>query len=73
MKAAPDEPLGFTLVRGRILTDVEHHDPFVATSNHEDLYACIDLVVDRSIRQLSDHKSRIRDNKHPNGVGENSA
>ena len=47
-----------------IITDVEHHEPFVATGSHEDLYACIDLGVDRSIRQLKDHKSRLRDNKH---------
>lgn len=47
-----------------IITDVEHHEPFVSTSDHEDLYACIDLGVDRSIRQLKDHKSKLRDNKH---------
>lgn len=47
-----------------IITDVEHHEPFVATSDHDDLYACIDLGVDRAIRQLKDHKSRLRDNKH---------
>jgi putative sigma-54 modulation protein len=48
-----------------IRSDVEHHDDFVAHSEHEDLYACIDLVADRSIRQLTDHKSRVRDRKHP--------
>src|SRR5262245_47525191 len=60
-----------------ILTDVEHHEDFVATSSHDDLYACIDLTVDRSIRQLTDHKSRIR-NHHvlphhagPHGTGQN--
>ncbi len=47
-----------------IITDVEHHDPFIATSAHEDLYACIDLVIERTLRQLKDHKSRLRDNKH---------
>jgi len=46
-----------------IITDVDHHEPFVATSDHEDLYACIDLGIDRTIRQLSDHKSKLRDNK----------
>lgn len=52
---------GYTI---EIITDVEHHDPFVATSTHEDLYAGIDLTVDRSVRQLTDHKSKLRDNKH---------
>jgi putative sigma-54 modulation protein len=47
-----------------ILTDVEHHDAFVAHGKHEDLYACIDMAADRAIRQLTDHKSRLRDNKH---------
>ena len=52
-----------------IITDVEHHEPFVATGEHEDLYACIDLTVDRAVRQLSDHKSRLRDNKHHLSTG----
>jgi putative sigma-54 modulation protein len=47
-----------------IITDVAHHESFVATSDHEDLYACIDQGIDRSIRQLKDHKSKLRDNKH---------
>jgi len=46
-----------------IITNVEHHEPFVASSNHEDLYACLDVGIDKSIRQLKDHKSRVRDNK----------
>lgn len=52
-----------------IITDVEHHEPFIATGSHEDLYACIDLGVDRSIRQLKDHKSKLRDNKHHGATG----
>jgi len=66
-----------------IITDVEHHEPFVSTSDHDDLYACIDLGVDRSIRQLKDHKSKLRDHKHtagmdgipatPGGPGSNTA
>lgn len=47
-----------------VITDVEHHEPFVANAIHDDLYACIDLGVDRAIRQLKDHKSKLRDNKH---------
>jgi putative sigma-54 modulation protein len=56
-----------------IRTDVEHHDDFVARSEHDDLYACIDLTADRSIRQLTDHKSRVRDRQghlgHHNSAG----
>lgn len=47
-----------------IITDVEHHEPFIATSEDNDLYACIDQGVDRATRQLKDHKSKLRDNKH---------
>lgn len=52
---------GYTL---EIITGVTHHEPFVATSDHQDLYACIDLGVERTKRQLTDHKSKLRDNKH---------
>ena len=47
-----------------IITNVDHHEPIISSSDHEDLYACIDQGVDRSIRQLKDHKSKLRDNKH---------
>lgn len=52
-----------------IIVDVEHHDHFVAKNEHEDLYASIDLAVDRTIRQLKDHKSKLRDNKHHTPTG----
>jgi putative sigma-54 modulation protein len=52
---------GYTV---EIITDVEHHKPFVATAEDSDMYACIDLGVDRASRQLKDHKSRVRDRKH---------
>jgi len=57
--------------RVEVRTDVEHHDDFIATSTHDDLYACVDLAVDRSIRQLTDHKNKLRDSRHHNGLGEN--
>ena len=47
-----------------IIVDVEKHDSFVATSEDEDLYAAIDVGVDRMIRQLTDHKKKLRDDKH---------
>lgn len=52
-----------------ILTDVEHHEPFVANAKHEDLYACIDIGIDRAMRQLRDHKSKLRDSKHHTPTG----
>jgi putative sigma-54 modulation protein len=50
--------------RVEIITLVEHHEPFVASCSHEDLYAALDLAIDRTVRQLKDHKSRTRDHKH---------
>lgn len=62
------EKKGYTV---EIIASVVHHDPIIATSGHEDLYACIDLGIDRSVRQLKDHKSKLRDNKHNTPVGGN--
>ena len=51
------------------IVDIEHHDPIVSTGEAEDLYASIDQCTDRSIRQLTDHKSRLRDSKHNTSTG----
>ncbi len=61
---------GYTV---EIITDVEHHEPFVASSSHEDLYACLDVGIDRSLRQLKDHKSKLRDNRHTTPLSGNEA
>lgn len=47
-----------------IITHVERHDPFMGSSRGEDVYACIDDVVDKLTRQLSEHNSRLHDRKH---------
>jgi len=52
-----------------IITDVEHHEPFIATGEHIDLYAGIDMSLDRAIRQLKDHKSKLRDDKDHTSIG----
>ena len=52
-----------------ILTDVEHHDNIVATSENPDLYAAIDGCIDRSVRQLTDLKTKIRNHKHNTPAG----
>lgn len=59
--------------RVEIRTDVERHADFIARGDHADLYACVDLVIDRSIRQLTDHKSKLRNHLHTNGHGEKGA
>lgn len=46
-----------------VMSDVEHHKDFVANCQHRDLYACVDLVTDRAVRQLHEWKERLRDSK----------
>tara|TARA_Y100001968_G_scaffold74034_1_gene65447 strand:- start:62 stop:385 length:324 start_codon:yes stop_codon:yes gene_type:complete len=56
-----------------IITMIEHHDPIIARAESEDLYAAIDQCVDRATRQLTDHKSKLRDSKHNNPTGGNKS
>jgi putative sigma-54 modulation protein len=46
------------------IVDVEHHADFIVNYRDHDLYAAIDLAVDREARQLAEHKQRMRDHKH---------
>ncbi len=55
------------LMRVEILVSVEHETEFVAHHSDGDAYACIDACVDKLERQLSDHKKKIRNRKHPEG------
>jgi len=43
-----------------LVIDVVKHDDFVARASGDDLYATIDLVVQKGARQLTDHKERLR-------------
>ncbi|MCL4740827.1 MAG: ribosome-associated translation inhibitor RaiA [Phycisphaerales bacterium] len=43
-----------------LVIDVEKHDNFVAHARDEDLYAAIDLVIDKAARQLTDFKERLK-------------
>ncbi len=52
-----------------IIADVEHHDPIIAHNENNDMHASIDGCVDRAVRQLSDLKSRLRDDKHNTPTG----
>ena len=55
------EPNGYHV---EFIVDVEHHDDFIVNYRDADLYAAIDLAVDREARQLVEHKQRTRDHKH---------
>jgi putative sigma-54 modulation protein len=57
---------GFTM---EIITDIEHHDNIISTSEETDLHAAIDSCVDKNVRQLTDLKSKLRDHKHNTPAG----
>jgi len=46
-----------------IIVKAEHVDPFVGSCAGNDVYACVDDVVEKLERRLTDHKSRLRDRK----------
>lgn len=43
-----------------LVLDVERHDDFVSHCTADDLYAAIDLVVDKGERQLRDWKDQVK-------------
>ena len=52
-----------------IIVDVEHHDSIIANNEDKDMHASIDGCIDRAVRQLTDLKSRLRDDKHNTPTG----
>ncbi|MBU0639710.1 MAG: ribosome-associated translation inhibitor RaiA [Planctomycetes bacterium] len=48
-----------------VIVHTERSQPFVAKEENEDLYAAIDILVDKIERQLRDHKEKLRNRKHP--------
>ncbi len=46
-----------------VIAHVERHDPFIASCRGEDYYACVDDVVDKLTRQITDHKERLKDHR----------
>lgn len=44
--------------------------PFVASEEHQDAHAAIDLLMDKIERQLRRYKERRRNRKHPPSTGE---
>jgi len=43
-----------------LVVDVEKHDDFIVHTSDEDLYAAIDAAVQKSSRQLSDFKEKLK-------------
>lgn len=43
-----------------LVVDVEKHDDFVSHATAEDLYAAIDAAIQKSSRQLTDFKEKLK-------------
>jgi putative sigma-54 modulation protein len=52
-------------MRAEMIVNAEHKNMFIAHHDDGDAYACIDGCVDKLERQLSEHKKKIRNRKHP--------
>ena len=48
-----------------MIVNAEAKNMFIAHHAQGDAYACIDGCVDKLERQLSEHKKKIRNRKHP--------
>jgi len=48
-----------------MIVNAEHNNRFVAHHDDGDAYACVDACVDKLERQLSEHKKKVRNRKHP--------
>lgn len=53
-----------------MIVNAEHKNMFIAHHNVGDAYACVDGCIAKLERQLSDHKKKVRNRKHPAGKGE---
>lgn len=47
-----------------LVLDVEKHEDFVSHASAQDVYAAIDLVVEKGERQLRDFKEKLKLGKH---------
>jgi putative sigma-54 modulation protein len=47
-----------------MIVHADHTDPFIAHESHDDLYAAVDLVLEKVERQLRRHKEKHRNRKH---------
>ena len=51
--------------RVEMIVNAEHNDVFLAHHDEGDAYACIDGCTHKLERQLSEHKKKFRNRKHP--------
>ncbi len=51
--------------RVEMIVNAEHKNTFIANHDEGDAYACIDGCCHKLERQLSEHKKKFRNRKHP--------
>ena len=51
--------------RVEMIVNAEHKQMFIAHHEEADAYAAIDQCIDKLERQLTDHKEKVRNRKHP--------
>ena len=59
---------GKDVTRVEMIVNAEHRNLFVAHHDDSDAYAGVDGCVDKLERQLSDHKKKFRNRKHPDDL-----
>jgi len=52
-------------IRVEMIVNAEHKNMFIAHHDEGDAYACIDACTDKLERQLTEHKKKFRNRKHP--------
>jgi putative sigma-54 modulation protein len=52
-------------MRVEFIVHAEHRNMFIAHHKEEDAYACVDGCIAKLERQLSEHKKKFRNRKHP--------
>jgi putative sigma-54 modulation protein len=55
--------------RVEMIVNAEHKNTFVARHEEGDAYACIDGCCHKLERQLTEHKKKFRNRKHPDDEG----
>ena len=51
--------------RVEMIVNAEHKNMFIAHHDEGDAYACVDACAQKLERQLTDHKKKHRNRKHP--------
>ena len=48
-----------------MIVSADHRQEFVGHEQHEDMFAAVDLLIDKLERQVTRHKEKLRNRKHP--------